>query len=274
MPSPFAGEGNATNRAYAMSDEAVFLEALTANPADDTVRLVYADWLDECDQPDKAQYLRAVTDLARLPGGTPEFTDAAERLYTACARTDESWRQTAGARFDVMLDGCGVNHKIHGIKIIREQCNLGLAQAKAMVESMPAALFSWLPFEAALPRLLAFHQRDWQGAVIPLALSIRSAPWPEATPGAVFDVLICALHPDRDYWSRYTAQYIAETLQIDLDQADERLQSLPLVVGSGLRPTEVAAFVRRLKLACNVGRPLPPDAIRIVPRVPATEACS
>ncbi|VTS05823.1 TIGR02996 domain-containing protein [Gemmata obscuriglobus] len=36
-----------------MSDEAAFLEALKTNPADDTVRLVYADWLDEHNAPEK-----------------------------------------------------------------------------------------------------------------------------------------------------------------------------------------------------------------------------
>ena len=41
-----------------MSDEAAFLEVLKANPADDTARLVYADWLDEHDEPLKAEYLR------------------------------------------------------------------------------------------------------------------------------------------------------------------------------------------------------------------------
>ena len=51
-------------RSRAMSDEAAFLEVLKANPADDTARLVYADWLDEHDEPAKAEYLRLV---ARLP---------------------------------------------------------------------------------------------------------------------------------------------------------------------------------------------------------------
>jgi uncharacterized protein (TIGR02996 family) len=34
-----------------MSDEAAFLEVIRANPDDDTTRLVYADWLDERDDP-------------------------------------------------------------------------------------------------------------------------------------------------------------------------------------------------------------------------------
>ena len=51
-------------RGTTVSDEAAFLTALKANPADDTTRFVYADWLDEHGEPAKAEYLRLVT---RLP---------------------------------------------------------------------------------------------------------------------------------------------------------------------------------------------------------------
>jgi uncharacterized protein (TIGR02996 family) len=40
-----------------VSDEAAFLSAITANPEDDTLRLVYADWLQDRDDP-RADYLR------------------------------------------------------------------------------------------------------------------------------------------------------------------------------------------------------------------------
>jgi uncharacterized protein (TIGR02996 family) len=40
-----------------MSEEAAFLAAITANPEDDTARLVYADWLQERNDP-RAVYLR------------------------------------------------------------------------------------------------------------------------------------------------------------------------------------------------------------------------
>jgi len=37
---------------------AAFMQAIVANPADDTPRLVYADWLDEHDQPERAEFIR------------------------------------------------------------------------------------------------------------------------------------------------------------------------------------------------------------------------
>src|SRR5687768_10542598 len=114
-----------------MSDEAAFLDALKVNPADDTTRLVYADWLDEQNESAKGQYLRAVVDLTQLAGGTVEYNDAAGRLYTACLQTDPLWRRAAGGRFDVILERYDSAYKIHAIKIIREQTGFGLAEAKA-----------------------------------------------------------------------------------------------------------------------------------------------
>ena len=245
-----------------MSDEAAFLDALTANPADDTLRLVYADWCDERDEPVKAQYLRAVADLARLPGGTPDHADAAVRLYTACARTDARWRAEAGKRFDVVLER--FSDKIRAIKLIRERTGYGLGEAKALTESAPTPLLSWLPFEIALPHLLAFAHPS-AGTI---GASVRPTPWLESAPGAVFDVLLCESYREPDYWSRYATQFLARWLNLDYEQAVERLKQLPLVVGSGLAPADVATFVRELKMACNVGRSLPPGAIRVVPRPP------
>lgn len=48
-----------------MSEEAPFLAALKANPADDTARRVYADWLDEHDEPAKAEDAAARAELNR-----------------------------------------------------------------------------------------------------------------------------------------------------------------------------------------------------------------
>ena len=55
-------------------DEAAFLAAIRARPADDTARLVYADWLDERGDADavaKSKYLRLEVQLAGLPADDP-----------------------------------------------------------------------------------------------------------------------------------------------------------------------------------------------------------
>src|SRR5262245_2593359 len=48
-----------------------FLAAIRAAPDDDTPRLVYADWLDEHGDPDRAEFIRVQVELARLAQDDP-----------------------------------------------------------------------------------------------------------------------------------------------------------------------------------------------------------
>jgi uncharacterized protein (TIGR02996 family) len=48
-----------------MTDRAAFLAAITAAPDDDLPRLVYADWLDEHDEPARAEFIRFQCAAAR-----------------------------------------------------------------------------------------------------------------------------------------------------------------------------------------------------------------
>jgi uncharacterized protein (TIGR02996 family) len=47
-----------------MTLETKFLDAIVADPADDARRLVYADWLDEHSQPERAEFIRGQVQLA------------------------------------------------------------------------------------------------------------------------------------------------------------------------------------------------------------------
>jgi len=60
-------------------DEQALLRAFIADPADDTVRLAYADWLDEHDEPERAEFIRVQIELARLPTDDPRRTALGER---------------------------------------------------------------------------------------------------------------------------------------------------------------------------------------------------
>jgi uncharacterized protein (TIGR02996 family) len=54
------------------TEQRAFLAAINAAPEDDTSRLVYADWLEEHDQPARAEFIRVQCALARLPEADPE----------------------------------------------------------------------------------------------------------------------------------------------------------------------------------------------------------
>jgi uncharacterized protein (TIGR02996 family) len=53
----------------ASTTEAGLLQAIREAPDDDAPRLIYADWLDENDQPEGAELIRVQCELARLPPG-------------------------------------------------------------------------------------------------------------------------------------------------------------------------------------------------------------
>jgi uncharacterized protein (TIGR02996 family) len=56
-----------------------FLRAILAEPGDDGLRLVYADWLDERDDP-RGAYLRIEVELADRPGEEPPVVRRLRRL--------------------------------------------------------------------------------------------------------------------------------------------------------------------------------------------------
>jgi uncharacterized protein (TIGR02996 family) len=71
-----------------MSDEAAFLAAISAAPADDTARLVYADWLDDHSDP-RGPYLRAECAWAKLWGRSKRV--ASPELRRLAAQLDSVW---------------------------------------------------------------------------------------------------------------------------------------------------------------------------------------
>jgi uncharacterized protein (TIGR02996 family) len=54
-----------------MTDGEAFLQAIIDSPDDDTPRLVFADWLEDHDQHDRAEFIRVQIELAHLPAGDP-----------------------------------------------------------------------------------------------------------------------------------------------------------------------------------------------------------
>ncbi|HUR55728.1 MAG TPA: TIGR02996 domain-containing protein, partial [Gemmataceae bacterium] len=70
-----------------MSEEQSFLDALRENPADDTTRLVYADWLDDRGDAARAAYLRAVVELTWREPGADGYTAAAAELFRTVTLT-------------------------------------------------------------------------------------------------------------------------------------------------------------------------------------------
>lgn len=77
-----------------MTNHSAFIEAIQHDPSDDAVRLVYADWLEEHDQPDAADYLRAELELAKLKINSAAAPALRDRLWQAWSKVDAPWLAT------------------------------------------------------------------------------------------------------------------------------------------------------------------------------------
>lgn len=71
-----------------MSARGAFLRAIAADPADDTVRLAFADWLDENGEPERAEFIRLQIERARSAEPSPDDPPERERAILDAKRAD------------------------------------------------------------------------------------------------------------------------------------------------------------------------------------------
>jgi len=75
-----------------MTDAAALLAAMAADPADDTVRLAYADFLDENGDTDRAEFVRVQCELARGKPGDPAKHALVARHVDFLSNYVPAWR--------------------------------------------------------------------------------------------------------------------------------------------------------------------------------------
>src|SRR5690349_3062091 len=72
-----------------------FLAAIAANPADETLRLVFADWLEDSDDW-RAEFVRLDGDLRQRPPDEPKPAELLSRWTELRSRLSPSWRAILG----------------------------------------------------------------------------------------------------------------------------------------------------------------------------------
>jgi uncharacterized protein (TIGR02996 family) len=77
-----------------MSDEKALLAAIWKHPHEDAPRLVYADWLQENGQPERAEFIRVQCELARLGqwDESPRKAELAKRERALWKKYGKAWR--------------------------------------------------------------------------------------------------------------------------------------------------------------------------------------
>src|SRR6266536_2591802 len=74
-----------------MSSADTFLAGIRERPEDDAERLVFADWLEEQDEPDRAEFIRLQVRLAQLSDHDPARFDLEERAQDLLAEHQSRW---------------------------------------------------------------------------------------------------------------------------------------------------------------------------------------
>lgn len=74
-----------------MTDADALLDAIFVDPHNDTLRLIYADWLEDHDEPELAALVRLQMAIHRLQHGDPGRADLRRREATAWAAYKRKW---------------------------------------------------------------------------------------------------------------------------------------------------------------------------------------
>jgi uncharacterized protein (TIGR02996 family) len=74
-----------------MTPEEAFLEDILEHPDDEAPRLIYADWLDDHGQPERAEYIRAECELERIEAYSPRWRQLSERQLTLIKANKKKW---------------------------------------------------------------------------------------------------------------------------------------------------------------------------------------
>ncbi len=74
-----------------MTDHDALLQAILGSPEDEGLRLVYADWLEERGDLDRAQFIRVQCELARLPESDPQREHLEVRERELLDKHEDEW---------------------------------------------------------------------------------------------------------------------------------------------------------------------------------------
>src|SRR5581483_11308551 len=103
-----------------MTDQQALLAAILAQPDDDTPRLVYADWLDENGQPDRAAFVRAQIEAARAEPYSKQARAAEKRAGAIREKRRHTWAAPLPGTYDIDFERGFIGHITAGTFGFRE----------------------------------------------------------------------------------------------------------------------------------------------------------
>ncbi len=207
-----------------MTHDEAFLQAILEAPDDDTPRLIYADWLEEQDDP-RGEFIRVQCQLARLAQDDPGRPTLEERERHLYAEVAPGWpgsprdRAAAFAFCRRLMRGGAIPaaHYLAHAAVFRTAPLRDIPVDRTDCE-VPAAVIEYFPESVARVNL-----------ALPLALQDRT--------------LTLALHNPDDHWLIQRLQFI---FNLDIEVVAARADQLAAAVGrhyTGGQPPTVADYV-------------------------------
>src|SRR5688500_16209258 len=74
-----------------MAENIALLQAVIANPREDTPRLAYADWLDENGDSERARFIRLQYEIEKLPPIGPKASKARKEEEALLKKHEKEW---------------------------------------------------------------------------------------------------------------------------------------------------------------------------------------
>ncbi len=175
-----------------MSDENAFINTLKANPTDQNTRLVYADWLDDHDRPEEAEYLRGVSRLAVVEFDSDEGKLLEPRIRELEESLPSSWTTASAAAFEIGFLGISL-WTTELRSMLESEFRTDIHEHIVLLRNAPAVLLDRLrPIEALdfangfYERLNAVVHRDSERNLSEYLRERRELFTAQTGPGTVF----------------------------------------------------------------------------------------
>lgn len=246
-----------------MTDDA-FLAMLAADPADDTCRLVYADWLDDQGDADRAAYLRAVVDVVRACREARPDGPEAVRLAKMTPHLPAGWSGAVGDRFAVVLYHFGAGRKIDVIRDIRETTGAGLNEAKQVSESVPVAVAAGMSYPTAARMVSLFRQQSAACVGLEVDGDPPALVGPRYRLAAHLSFWAAEPLIERDPGEAAFRDFLTVALAGSADPTAGTVDSYLTVLESGLAPAEVKPRLARYRALIPCGRLAPGVIIHLL----------
>lgn len=198
-----------------MPDDISLVQTIFAHPDDLTPRLIYADWLEEHGEPERAEFLRLQCELGRLPRDDPQRSDLEARESQLLMQYERAWRDRLGEY--------GLDYSLYTTRQEMRSCVI----PSSLLPKVP----EWQLLVEELPFLREFRNAEMMVGVIHGLISVASLHGIDLGRSRLDDVAVQALA---------ASPHMSDLVNLDL--------SFNAVTDAGAKALAASPYLGRLKV--------------------------